>query len=141
MVKWFVTKHSHIWATLARRNSTEWARFDDDVDYDAGETMKTKYDPKRENNPNRYRAVNFNNEHTVEFRLFRGTLKYSTFIATLELVDALVRFIKNFKVGPVLKEHKTTWQQYLEYIATEPGLYKEAIEYMKSKNVWTLKEE
>ena len=31
----------------------------------------------------RYVAVNLNNYHTIEFRLFRGTLKYSTFIAML----------------------------------------------------------
>ena len=35
----------------------------------------------------RYVAVNLNNYHTIEFRLFRGTLKYSTFIATLQMVN------------------------------------------------------
>jgi hypothetical protein len=37
----------------------------------------------------RYVAVNLQNFHTVEFRLFRGTLKYETFIATLQLVDEI----------------------------------------------------
>lgn len=35
----------------------------------------------------RYTCVNLQNEDTIEFRIFRGTLKYNTFIATLQLVD------------------------------------------------------
>jgi hypothetical protein len=38
----------------------------------------------------RYMAVNLENSHTVEFRLFRGTLNANTLFATLELVDLLV---------------------------------------------------
>lgn len=34
----------------------------------------------------RYRVLNFQNGNTVEVRLFRGTLNYTTFVATLELV-------------------------------------------------------
>jgi hypothetical protein len=34
-------------------------------------------------------AVNLCNEKTIEFRLFRGTLRYETFIATLQLVHLI----------------------------------------------------
>lgn len=37
----------------------------------------------------RYAAVNLCNYQTIEFRLFRGTLKYNTLIAALELVNAI----------------------------------------------------
>lgn len=37
----------------------------------------------------RYACVNITNWNTVEFRMFRGTLKYNTLIATLELVDKI----------------------------------------------------
>ena len=37
----------------------------------------------------RYVAVNLCNADTVEFRLFRGTLRYNTFIATLQLVQRI----------------------------------------------------
>ena len=37
----------------------------------------------------RYACVNITNYHTIEFRMFRGTLKYNTLIATLELVDKI----------------------------------------------------
>lgn len=35
----------------------------------------------------RYTCVNLQNEATVEFRIFRGTLKWNTFLATLQLVN------------------------------------------------------
>ena len=38
----------------------------------------------------RYTAVNLTNADTVEFRMFRGTLKYTTLIATLELLDCII---------------------------------------------------
>lgn len=35
----------------------------------------------------RYTCVNLCNTHTIEFRIFRGTLKLNTLIATLQLID------------------------------------------------------
>lgn len=37
----------------------------------------------------RYTCVNLENRETIEFRIFRGTLKYSTFLATLQMVDRI----------------------------------------------------
>ena len=37
----------------------------------------------------RYSCVNLQNTDTIEFRIFRGTLKYNTLIATLQLVDRI----------------------------------------------------
>ena len=42
---------------------------------------------KDHNSAGRYTAVNLTNRDTVEFRMFRGTLKYNTLLATLELLD------------------------------------------------------
>lgn len=37
----------------------------------------------------RYTCVNLTNRHTIEFRMFRGTLKLNSFIAILQLVDRI----------------------------------------------------
>lgn len=37
----------------------------------------------------RYTCVNLQNRNTVEFRMFRGTLKPNTIFATLELLDRI----------------------------------------------------
>ena len=42
--------------------------------------------PIANNHENRYHAINCENEATIEFRIFRGTLKRDTLIATLQLV-------------------------------------------------------
>lgn len=40
----------------------------------------------------RYQAVNLTNRHTVEFRIFRGSLKYETVMAAIEFANAVVEF-------------------------------------------------
>lgn len=42
----------------------------------------------------RYTAINTRPSTTVEFRIFRGTLKVSSFKRNLELVDSLIAFVK-----------------------------------------------
>lgn len=42
----------------------------------------------------RYVAVNFCNPYTIEFRIFRGTLKPETVFASIEFCDAVVNFCK-----------------------------------------------
>ncbi len=42
----------------------------------------------------RYEAVNLTPRHTIEFRLFKGTLKYESLIAAVEFTNALIEFCK-----------------------------------------------
>ena len=63
----------------------------------------------------RYVAVNLNNYHTIEFRLFRGTLKYNTFIATLQMVNhicdaAICKLHSGTGTDPVSEREKTVRQ-------------------------------
>ena len=44
---------------------------------------------KKECHAGRYTCVNLTNTDTIEFRIFRGTLKLNTLIATLQLVDKI----------------------------------------------------
>ena len=43
----------------------------------------------------RYSCVNLQNRDTIEFRMFRGTLKYNTLIATLQLVNRVCEVALN----------------------------------------------
>lgn len=42
-------------------------------------------------NMGRYTAINITNYNTIEFRIFRGTLKYQSFIAALQIVNEICR--------------------------------------------------
>lgn len=55
----------------------------------------------------RYYAVNLNNKETVEFRIFRGSLKYPTFIATLQFCHELVRIAKELTL---VETAHLTWE-------------------------------
>ena len=62
---------------------------------------------KASKNSGRYQAVNLQNKNTIEFRVFRGTLKYSTFIATLQFVDTICRFAKRIRINDI---DNTKWE-------------------------------
>ena len=50
---------------------------------------KELLDHAKKGNAGRYTSVNLTNADTIEFRIFRGTLKYNTLIATLQLLDRI----------------------------------------------------
>jgi hypothetical protein len=54
--------------------------------------LKHKADQLCRLNSDRYEALNFRNEKTIEFRLFKGTLKYETMVSCLEFAFACWHF-------------------------------------------------
>lgn len=75
----------------------------------------------------RYMAVNLENQNTIEFRLFKGTLNFSTFIASLQFVVEISRYAKCTD----LKNIPTTKFRDI-FISTE---YKELKNYLKEKEL------
>ena len=77
---------------LSRRKKEKlnhWAAFGS-AGIDRDDITLEKLNYIHENNRGRYSALNLNNEATIEFRIFRGTLKKETFLATMELVYNIV---------------------------------------------------
>lgn len=68
------------------------------------------------NNEGRYKAVNLQNRHTVEFRLFRGTLRRETFYATLELCQVIVDWCKTHRIPELAT---LTWGELINSQPTE----------------------
>lgn len=93
-------------------------------------TVKETYDKAKNSNLGRYVAVNLENDDTIEFRMFRGTLRYSTFIATLQLVYEICRFA----IMLTDKElENMSWSEFVSTIDTEKT---ELIEYLKAKRLY-----
>ena len=59
--------------------------------YGISENTQDTYKKAKDKHMGRYVAVNLENYGTVEFRIFRGSLRYKTFIAALQLVDTICR--------------------------------------------------
>ncbi|MCK4960802.1 MAG: hypothetical protein KAT00_15420, partial [Planctomycetes bacterium] len=59
-------------------------------------------------------ALALSPEHTIEFRLFRGTLNARTIASTLEFVDAVCRFISETSIVQLVKNG--SWKLFAEYL-------------------------
>lgn len=75
----------------------------------------------------KYQMVNLQHKNTIEFRLFKGTLKYETFIATLEFVRNLVYICKN---KPLEMIQQTSFEDIISALHTDY-----LIDYLKSRGI------
>lgn len=129
-VVFFVEKHWNELVRFSRRkweNLNRWAAKYATISDSTQETYKKAKDK----NMGRYVAVNLTNYSTIEFRLFRGTLRYKTFIATLQLVaeicDTAIRCTDR-------EIEETSWSDWVTSIDT--ATKSELIEYLKLKRLY-----
>lgn len=84
-------KHSHLDRWAKRQN----AKWDYDMNSTKTSTMLTNaFQKNYYDNRDKYVALNTLHNATFELRIFRGTLNYKTFMATLQFVDNLARLVK-----------------------------------------------
>jgi hypothetical protein len=75
-----------------------------------------------------YNGINILPPHTVEFRMFRGTMKKDVIFASMELVYALSRFAKYVELRDI---DICTWEQIFDGLDREQ--YKCLFDYMENK--------
>ena len=95
---------------LSRRKSSEissWCNFLSDKRYNTdNKTIKSlDYIKKNKETSDRYMALNLTNSRTIEFRIFKGTLNYETFMADFEFVYNLTTLASDLSI-PV---EELTW--------------------------------
>lgn len=78
-------KHKDFIHHVAGRMSSRWAALD------PSKTLKSG----RVREMNRYQALNLCNTNTVEFRIFKGSLKFETVMKNVEFCHAAIDFVKN----------------------------------------------
>ena len=76
----------------------------------------------------RYTCVNLQNEDTIEFRIFRGTLKLNTLIATLQLIDRIC------DVALFLSDEEIKAMSWTTFVTgcTQPEL----VQYLKERRLY-----
>ena len=97
----------------------------DDTDDDA----RTKFDSKY-GNGDKYVALNTDHRHTYELRIFRGTLKPETYLATLQFVDNLVRVAK--ECPNLAKAQQITFADIINH-----NPHKHLVDYITSRGILT----
>jgi hypothetical protein len=127
--------------TLARRDSSRYSQVKNKkASYDWIKNAKQYSDGGKGRvlqmlNNDRYEALNFQNERTVEFRLFKGTLRYETILACLEFTYATWFFCRDTGTNEL------TTPNFLEFISRPENLEdtKYLRQYLMEKN-WVLPE-
>jgi len=104
---------------FSRRTNDEWCRYRTGYDYTPKKTVpKINHKPNEVEPPLKEKAermkyerahsqcLNFQHSNTYEFRIFRGTLKWSTYFACLGLVDGICR---------TAVAHGSTWVEDVDW--------------------------
>ena len=86
---------------------------------------------KKGGNRGRYSCINLENSQTIEFRIFRGTLRLSSFIAALQLVDKIC------DVAICLSDEElkaVSWTSFVSGISKDT--YPELVQYLKERRLY-----
>ena len=95
------------------------------------EKMRKLYDMAKDR-ARKYCAVNITNCSTIELRIFRGSLKYSTFAATVEFVHLLSTIAKECNLVEV---HSMAWSN----IVKAASHYRYLPEYLRERGIAEIK--
>lgn len=79
----------------------------------------------------RYTCVNLENYGTIEFRIFRGTLKFNTLIATLQLVNQICDVAISLSDSQL---KALTWTDFAAGIDRKK--YQELVQYLKERRLY-----
>lgn len=96
--------------------------------YGIKDNPKQVMDSVKKENRGRYACVNLCNYNTIEFRIFRGTLKYNTLIATLQMVEHICQTAMNLSDEEITA---MSWPEFIENIE-----YDELIQYLKERRLY-----
>lgn len=127
----FVTRNKKFWERLGRRDEVSYSTFHIKS---TGSYISTFEERAVVNSRDRYTALNFSSScsSTIEFRLFCGTLNYRSFMATLEIVDAAVRWVKTRSIKQI---HDNTGEtdNFVAFVNTHRKLYANAAEFIANQ--------
>lgn len=125
----FVENHWNELLRFSRRTQQQmdqWA-----ARYGRKDNPKEQMEHVKSTYTDRYRAINLTNYATIEFRMFRGTLRYNTLIATLELVDELCR------LACCLTDEEMSALTWSDFCARVGSLHRpELVQYLKERRLY-----
>ena len=125
-ILFFVENHWNELLRFSRRTRSQmeqWA-----ARYGRKDDPKAVLDHAKRHEFERYKCVNLTNTQTIEFRMFRGTLKWNTMIATLQMVDRIC------DVALYLSDQEVQDLTWSDFVAscTQPEL----VQYLKERRLY-----
>jgi len=119
---------------FARRNLANMRRWADkpDAGIEPNDNDNSAIDKSKKTANHRYKAINLCNAHTIEFRIFKGTLKRDTIIASIQWIDTLIKYCRTTQLKDLFS---TNWEDI--FCTTK---YTELTEYLKRRDLYNTKE-
>ena len=122
----FMEKHWDELLRFSRRTESQMSRWS--ARYGLKSTPKESIDHAKQYTSVRYTALNLCNRSTIEFRIFRGSLKYSTLIAAIQLVNEICIAAVRLSDDEMAK---LSWTGFVEKIQAS-----ELITYLKERRLY-----
>ena len=125
-ILFFVENHWNELLRFSRRTRDQmeqWA-----ARYGRKDDPKAVLDSAKKEHYQRYKCVNLTNYDTIEFRMFRGTLKLNTLIATLQMVNRIC------EVALYLSDQEMQGLTWTDFVSgcTAPEL----VQYLKERRLY-----
>ena len=132
-ILYFVEAHFNEMLRFSRRTEAQLNRWA--ARYGFKEHPKDILDHAKNSSFGRYTAVNLLNSNTIEFRIFRGTLKYTSFIAALQIVSEIC----GAAISMSDEEFRgMTWNEFV--LRIDRDKYPELIGYLKCRRLYVNEE-
>lgn len=128
-IMYFIELHWNEMLKFSRRTESNMNRWSSRLGYE--KTSKEVLEKAKQGGRGRYVAINLENNSTVEFRMFRGTLKYNTFIATLKMVDNIINLAINLNDDDI---NALSWIDFVSHLDYYMNF--ELIQYLKERNLY-----
>ncbi|MHC1694070.1 MAG: amidoligase family protein [Eubacteriales bacterium] len=128
-VLFFIESHFNEMLKFSRRTMSQMNRWA--ARYGYKEHPRDILDHAKSSNQGRYSAINLQNSYTIEFRMFRGTLKYNTFIAVLQMVSHICKAAISMSDDDF---KAMSWQDFVAQIPIESS--PQLISYLKSRRLY-----
>lgn len=118
---WF--RNSLYVTNIARRNSRQWAAFDDRQ----RRLQKSYCKGGGDGSINRYAAINMSNEDTFEVRVFRSSTRPQRLRASVQLVHASVEYARGITCANILKDGAWDWSRFMRYVVDNRETYTDLV--------------
>lgn len=115
----------HVTRYVAGRNSGRWASYSDKTH------LLDKVKLGHQSNA-RYSAVNVANTHTVEVRVFKGSLKVERIKAYLQFVHSVAEYTRDLHVSP--NENNLMWRKYTGWLRKNEQTYPELVSLISTRS-------
>lgn len=125
-IMYFIELHWNRMLKFSRRTENNIKRWANRFGYE--KTSKQVFEKALYGSNGKYVSINIKNYSTIEIRIFRGTLNYNTFIATLQLVDKIVDIALHLTDDEI---NKLSWNDFVATIKET-----ELIQYLKECNLY-----